>query len=139
MKSGSAPSSSFSMCWTTGTESSIASWSASAPSTLENGVRTPAASQIVGRGGEATDYDSALASRPAQPKVSAILQASRPAASRFTRMTTWIMIVLALLLAGPLYSLAFGKVSVRGDWRTATHRAAGLAPDPATHPDAVVQ
>ena len=54
-------------------------------------------------------------------------------------MTMWIMIALALLLAGPLYSLAFGKVSMRGDWRTATHRAAGLAPDPAAHRDAVVQ
>jgi hypothetical protein len=54
-------------------------------------------------------------------------------------MTMWIMIVLALLLAGPLYSLAFGKVSARGDWRTATHRAAGLAPDPIAHRDAVVQ
>jgi uncharacterized protein DUF3750 len=54
-------------------------------------------------------------------------------------MTMWIMIALALLLAGPLYSIALGKVSMRGDWRTATHRAAGLAPDPAAHPDAVVQ
>jgi hypothetical protein len=54
-------------------------------------------------------------------------------------MTMWIMIALALLLAGPLYSLAFGKASVRGDWRTATHRAAGLAPDPAAHRDPVVQ
>ena len=54
-------------------------------------------------------------------------------------MTMWIMIVLALLLAGPLLTLAFGKVAVRGDWRTATHRAAGLAPDPAAHRDAVVQ
>ena len=54
-------------------------------------------------------------------------------------MTIWIMIVLALLLAGPLFTLAFGKVSMRGDWRTATHRATGLAPDPAAYRDAVVQ
>ena len=54
-------------------------------------------------------------------------------------MTVWIMIVLALLLAGPLLTLAFGKVNTRGDWRTATHRAAGLAPDPVAYRDAVVQ
>lgn len=56
-----------------------------------------------------------------------------------TRMTLWLLAGLALLLAGPLLTLAFGKVSLRGDWRTATHRAAGLAPDAATYPDAVVQ
>jgi hypothetical protein len=54
-------------------------------------------------------------------------------------MTMWIMIALALLLAGPLLTLAFGRVSTQGDWRTATHRSAGLAPDPTTHRDAVVQ
>src|SRR5262245_57383583 len=54
-------------------------------------------------------------------------------------MTMWIMIALALLLAGPLLTLAFGKVSVQGDWRTASHRATGLAPDPAANRDAVVQ
>jgi hypothetical protein len=54
-------------------------------------------------------------------------------------MTMWIMIALALLLAGPLLTLAFGKVSVQGDWRTATHRPAGLAPDPASCREAVVQ
>ena len=54
-------------------------------------------------------------------------------------MTMWIMIALALLLAGPLLTLAFGKVSMRGDWRTATHRATGLAPDPATTSEPVVQ
>jgi hypothetical protein len=54
-------------------------------------------------------------------------------------MTMWIMIALALLLAGPLLTLAFGKVSASGDWRTATHRSMGLAPDPAATPEAVVQ
>jgi uncharacterized protein DUF3750 len=57
----------------------------------------------------------------------------------FLRATSWLFGVLALLLVGPLLTLAFGSVSVRGDWRTATHRATGLAPDPATHPEAVVQ
>lgn len=54
-------------------------------------------------------------------------------------MTLWLLLGLALLLAGPLLTLAFGKASVRGDWRSATHRAMGLAPDPAAHADAVVQ
>lgn len=54
-------------------------------------------------------------------------------------MTTWIGITCALLLAGPLLTLAFGKVSTQGDWRTATHRATGLAPAPASHPEAIVQ
>lgn len=54
-------------------------------------------------------------------------------------MTLWIAVLLALLLAGPLLTLAFGKASMRGDWSMATHRATGLAPDPATHAEAVVQ
>jgi len=54
-------------------------------------------------------------------------------------MTMWIMIALALLLAGPLLTLAFGKVSMQGDWRTATHRSAGFAPDPAETREPVVQ
>jgi len=54
-------------------------------------------------------------------------------------MTMWIMIALALLLAGPLLTLAFGKVSMQGDWRTATHRSAGFAPDPEASREAVVQ
>lgn len=55
------------------------------------------------------------------------------------RVALWLFVFLALLLAGPLLTLAFGHASVRGDWRTASHRSAGLAPDPASHRDAVVQ
>ena len=55
------------------------------------------------------------------------------------RTTWWLLGLFVLLLSGPLLTLAFGSVSMRGDWRTATHRATGLAPDPATHPAAVVQ
>jgi hypothetical protein len=51
----------------------------------------------------------------------------------------WLALVVALMLSGPLLTLAFGSASMRGDWRTATHRSTGLAPDPATHPEAVVQ
>ncbi|HVE51336.1 MAG TPA: DUF3750 domain-containing protein [Casimicrobiaceae bacterium] len=50
-----------------------------------------------------------------------------------------VTLVIVLLVAGPLLTLAFGKVSLRGDWATATHRSAGLAPEPAAHHEAVVQ
>ncbi|HEY3582915.1 MAG TPA: DUF3750 domain-containing protein, partial [Casimicrobiaceae bacterium] len=43
------------------------------------------------------------------------------------------------LLAGPLLTLASGHVPLRGDWRNATHRPVGLAPDPRLHPEAIVQ
>ena len=55
------------------------------------------------------------------------------------RTTWWVLGTLALLLSGPMLTLAFGSVSLKGDWRTATHRATGLAPDPAAHSEAVVQ
>ncbi len=55
------------------------------------------------------------------------------------RAGRWFVVVLALLLVGPLLSLAFGRVATGGDWRTASHRATGLAPDPAAHREAVVQ
>ena len=55
------------------------------------------------------------------------------------RAIAWLAFAVALMLAGPLLTLAFGNVSMRGDWRSATHRATGLAPDPAAHPGAVVQ
>ncbi len=44
---------------------------------------------------------------------------------------------LSLLLAG--VALAAGCASLRGDWRTASNEPVGIAPDPATHKDAVVQ
>ena len=55
------------------------------------------------------------------------------------RVVGWLVLLVALLLTGPLLTLAFGNVSMRGDWRTATHRATGLAPDPFAYPAAVVQ
>ncbi len=54
-------------------------------------------------------------------------------------MMLWLLPFLVLLVAGPLLALAFGRATVDGDWRTATHRSAGLAPDPAIHKEAVVQ
>ncbi|MDH4181119.1 MAG: DUF3750 domain-containing protein [Betaproteobacteria bacterium] len=57
-----------------------------------------------------------------------------------TRSSVAILLsALAVLLGGPLATLAFGPVSVRGDWASATHRSAGLAPDPAEHRGAIVQ
>lgn len=59
--------------------------------------------------------------------------------------STWFRRVLPVLLAIPLYtacSATWLKASgeVRGsDWRTASREPAGLAPDPATTPEAVVQ
>jgi hypothetical protein len=54
-------------------------------------------------------------------------------------LTVTLLVLLVVLIGGPLATMAFGPVSVRGDWSAATHRPAGLAPDPAAHPEAVVQ
>jgi len=61
------------------------------------------------------------------------------AASTARRVVGWSLFGFALLLSGPLLTLATGDASLRGDWRTATHRTAGLAPDPSLHPSAIVQ
>src|ERR1700688_1515173 len=53
------------------------------------------------------------------------------------RLAGWLLLLVALLLSGPLLMLALGRVPLHGDWRTATHRSAGLAPDPGTHREAV--
>src|SRR4051794_11349481 len=58
---------------------------------------------------------------------------------RIVQMVLWSIAVVALLLTGPMLTLAFGPVSLTNNWRTATHRAMGLAPDPGEHEDAVVQ
>lgn len=55
------------------------------------------------------------------------------------RMASWLVVILLLLLAGPVLTLAFGPASFRGDWSTASHRPTGQAPDAKTHPEAVVQ
>jgi hypothetical protein len=56
-----------------------------------------------------------------------------------SRIAVWLFLLVAFMLCGPLLALAFGRASLDRDWRTATHRSAGLAPDPAQHVDAVVQ
>ncbi len=55
------------------------------------------------------------------------------------RLAAWLLLLIALLLVGPVLTLALGRVPIHGDWRTATHRSTGLAPDPSTHREAVVQ
>ncbi len=55
------------------------------------------------------------------------------------RAPRWLALLLAVLLSGPLLTLAFGGASLHGDWSRATHRSVGLAPDPATHREAIVQ
>jgi hypothetical protein len=60
-------------------------------------------------------------------------------ASRVLRMLMWVLLLIAVLITGPVLTLAFGKASLQGDWRTATQRPAGLAPDPAVAREAVVQ
>lgn len=54
-------------------------------------------------------------------------------------MVVWSLALVALLAAGPLWSLASGRAALGRDWRTASFRPAGLAPDPATHREAIVQ
>ena len=55
------------------------------------------------------------------------------------RVAAWLVLILVLLLTGPVLTLAFGPVSFRGNWSTASHRPTGQAPDPATHAEAIVQ
>ncbi|MEO5700155.1 MAG: DUF3750 domain-containing protein [Casimicrobiaceae bacterium] len=55
------------------------------------------------------------------------------------RVLRTLVAVFALLMTGPVLTLAFGDASTGGDWRTASHRSAGIAPDPATHAAPIVQ
>lgn len=48
-------------------------------------------------------------------------------------------ILVILWLIGPLAVLALGWAQIKGDWRTASHRPVGLAPDPGSVDEAVVQ
>jgi len=64
------------------------------------------------------------------------MMATRSTTRRLARAMT---LTFALLAAGPVLVLALGSTSARGDWRNATHRPVGLAPDAAAHRDAVIQ
>lgn len=45
----------------------------------------------------------------------------------------------ALLVGGPLATIATGQASLQGDWSKANRDSVAIAPDPVLHPDAVVQ
>ena len=55
---------------------------------------------------------------------------------KYFRRTLAVLILFAL---GPFSLVASGKVSLEGDWAEASRESSGLAPDPATHPGALVQ
>ncbi len=56
-----------------------------------------------------------------------------------TSLALRVLILLALLLAGPLITVLTGRVSLSGDWRTASRATTGLAPDAAATREAVIQ
>ncbi|WP_342027778.1 DUF3750 domain-containing protein [Halomonas daqiaonensis] len=58
---------------------------------------------------------------------------------RILRVVSALAVVLALLVAGPLWMLATGKVEAGGHWSSADRTVTGLAPSPAEAPEAVVQ
>jgi len=58
---------------------------------------------------------------------------------RLVRARYWPAIALAMLLTGPVLTLAFGPVSLSHEWRTAGRRPTGQAPDPATNQEPIVQ
>ncbi|GHE22419.1 DUF3750 domain-containing protein [Halomonas urumqiensis] len=55
------------------------------------------------------------------------------------RLLSGLALVLALLLAGPMWMLATEQVTLRGSWASAGREPAGLAPDASDSPEAVVQ
>ena len=60
------------------------------------------------------------------------------ARKRISRTFRWLVAVVVLLVAAPMLTLAFGTARST-DWRTAGQRSTGQAPDPASHPEAIVQ
>lgn len=50
-----------------------------------------------------------------------------------------LVLLLILLLAGPAAMFAHGGFELEGNWATADRSPTGLAPDPAAHPEALVQ
>ncbi len=47
--------------------------------------------------------------------------------------------VMLVLLAGPIVVLAAGMAPMDRDWRTASREPTGIAPDPGTHKEAIIQ
>ena len=61
------------------------------------------------------------------------------AAIALTKGTRRLSLVLLVLLAGPLLAAMTGEANLNRDWRTANRASAGIAPDPASHPEAIIQ
>jgi len=55
------------------------------------------------------------------------------------RVVLWALLLLFLLLSGPILMILTGKAEVGTHWASADRSAAGIAPDPALHTEAVVQ
>ena len=59
--------------------------------------------------------------------------------AKLARGATGVALIVAVLLLGPIGTLAFGPASLSRDWRTASQDSSRQAPDPAVHREAVVQ
>ena len=62
-----------------------------------------------------------------------------PPMKRFFILSGSVLGLIILLLLGPLGVLASGAASLKGDWSSASDAPIGIAPDPATTKEAVVQ
>ena len=51
----------------------------------------------------------------------------------------WLILLLLMFFLGPVLVYVTGGARLRGDWSTASHAPTGLAPDPASVHEAVVQ
>lgn len=54
-------------------------------------------------------------------------------------MARGFALILFLTFAGPAIVILFGGIRLNDDWRTASRQSAGLAPDPLSAPEAVIQ
>jgi hypothetical protein len=55
------------------------------------------------------------------------------------RVLLSVALMFGLLMTGPLLMIAFGSTTINKEWRTASHRPTGQAPDPAVTQEALVQ
>ncbi|MEQ6918636.1 DUF3750 domain-containing protein [Halomonas aquatica] len=63
---------------------------------------------------------------------------SLPVVRRILRVISGLAVVIALLLAGPVWMLATERVEGHDHWSTADRTSVGLAPSPAEAPEAMV-
>ena len=66
-------------------------------------------------------------------------QADRSRRSRWLRWPVRVLAAVAVLLLGPVVSIAIGQVDLSSHWSAASRASAGLAPDPAREPGAIIQ